>query len=329
MNNMPLSVPSHWAINRNWINGNYSSILKPVNSFIEEMTRREVKQFYLERSFAFGDILMLVAVAQYLQTLGYEPMISAPFRYSKILDCLNISHRSMDRFATPLNGEYGIKLDGVVELDHYHPKFHNIPRCFIYLIALGINKFPKQLPWKCKLSQFPEIKDDEFKFINKRFIVFQGEGTTVKKRLPHDTIRFIIKGLNNVGINVAYIGNPIKIEENEKTDLLFYKFNVQKLFSLISRADCVVSMDSAPLWISHYTKTPVIAILGPSRPQERICLHPLYPEGALAIETSKIVNCKPCYEKAKNCDQRIDCLKVYPEKLLNSLLSLILKFWNN
>lgn len=327
-NNMPLTVPSNWAINRKWINGKYDSVLRPVSSFIKEMNRRGIKRFYVERSYAFGDILMLVAVAQYLWTLGYEALVSAPFRYSKILNYLNIPHRSMDRFITEIEKDTGgIKLDGVVELDHFHPKFHNIHRCFIYLMALGVNEFPKELPWKCDLSQFPEIEEDEFKFIGKKFVVFQGEGGAFRRSLPHDTIRYIIKGLNDAGINVAYIGNQLEIKENERTDLIFYKYNLQKLFSLIGRAKCLITMDSAPLWISHFTRTPVLALLNIHRSQERTHLHPLWPEGAIGIELNEMINHRACYGKSKICSQRIDCLKVSPEKLLNLLKLHILKFW--
>ena len=45
---------------------------------------------------------------------------------------------------------------------------------------------------------------------------------------------------------------------------------LEKFFSTIAKAKCLITMDSSPLWISHFTRTPVVVLFGPTRDSERL-----------------------------------------------------------
>jgi len=204
--------------------------------------------------------------------------------------------------------DWGILLDRTVELDHITPKLQGLHRMDIYLSALGIENLTEDLDWSIKLSEYPEVD------IEQPYIVFQGKGTTYKKWLPNKTIQFLINHMSKEGIKVVYVGNPIgKTNEKVKVDrtknvMAFMRYSLPQLFSVIGAAKAVVSMDSAPLWISHFTRTPLVAILGPTRPEQRISKHPLYPEGTEAVCCNQLINCKPCFEASGRCKHKITCL---------------------
>jgi ADP-heptose:LPS heptosyltransferase len=128
---------------------------------------------------------------------------------------------------------------------------------------------------------------------------------------------------------VLYVGEPLPDLKVDKrfVKLQFLNSSLRELFSWIAGARCVVTMDSSPLWVSHFTKTPVIAILGPSRPAERLKAHPLYPEGAVAIELNKELKCEPCFEIAEHCKRKFDCLKtISPERLYELIQPHVMRF---
>ncbi len=323
-------VPAKWAINKQPISGNWN-VLKPIKSFIHEMQSQNIKQFWMERSYAFGDILILISVAQYLkEQFGMDAGICTAQRYTSVIHHMGIRTRRMEGNKEPFE-DYGIKLDSILELDHSVPALQHVPRSFIYLKALGINKFPKAMPWNYNEAAFPafiELVQKDFQFARKNYIVFQGEGTTQKKQLPRDTIEAICKEFLEMGINVIYVGNHVDICINdERLEKAFTKYTVRQLFTIIRNAKALVCMDSSPLWISHFTKTPVLSILGPTRFRERLSLHPLYPEQASAVQANDIINCKSCYEQARACQQRVLCLKSPAEKIFSLIRPIIKKLW--
>ena len=321
----PVRVPAHCAVRLSAFK-NPPACLTSVKSFVNYMIKRGVEKFYLEKTYALGDVLMLVPLVRYLNQLGLHPYIRTAERWTPILDLLDIDYEAVEWVGEPKG--FGIQLNNTVELDHRQPKIQKFHRLEIYSKCLGI-KVPECLDWSMDYSKFPGAE------MKKPYVVFQGKGTTGKKMLPNATIQHLINQMNTKGIKVVYIGNAIgKTNESVKVDrkknvMLFMRYGLPKLFSLISDAECVISMDSAPLWISHFTKTPVITILGPTQAEQRITKHPLYPEGAEAVKLYEIVDCKPCFEAAARCDHKTPCLNVRPERIWQELEPLITKFWEN
>jgi len=84
-------------------------------------------------------------------------------------------------------------------------------------------------------------------------------------------------------------------------------------------------MDSGPLWLSHFTETPVVVIFGPTNPDARLPYHPLYPEKVKAVETNKHINCKRCYEAAERCNHEFKCLHIPADILFNNIYSKLLE----
>jgi len=183
-------------------------------------------------------------------------------------------------------------LDGILEQDHFRAELSEMHRCDIYAEALGMKKI-KKLDWSMDLKKLPEVE------IKSDYVVLQYQGSTKMKQLPVSTGNWIIKALERMGILV------IQISEDKRK-------SIKELFAVIKGAKCLIAMDSSPLWISHFTQTPVIGLFGPTRPSERIVYHPLYPERAVGIRLNNHLNppCESCFEQTRRCNNRMDCLKL-------------------
>lgn len=305
----PVVVPPNCVIDLSTIRSFYRRQFTPIPNFLSFAKKQWKGSFYLQRTYALGDLLMLVPVIRHLRTLGHDPYIKTTDLFVEVLNTLGISVSPItNRLDTE---EFGISLDGTIERDHREKSFNQIHRVYIYLKALGITKLPEELDWSCDFSKLPEMGVGD-----EPFVVFQDGGSTPMKQLAGNT-KYIIQQFESVGVKVIPISD------------LFGKHlkSALYLFSLISKAKCLITMDSAPLWISHFTKTPVVAIFGPTRPQERLTLHPLYSEGTAAIELSKEVDCEPCFEHAAKCNNMVSCLAVSIEKIYELLEPEVFRFW--
>jgi len=323
--NAPVVVPPNAAVNIS----NFRSLTKailPVPNVIEYWRKKGIKRFFLRRTFAMGDVLMLVPIVRYLRTLGLDPCVKTVPRYFNILRRFDI-----EIVSTGFGPDgAGIELDGTVELDHTSPKIQNLHRINIYLTALGFNKFPEKLDWGYSRKNFPTFEQlKSFKFKKKDYIIFHGSGSTKAKTLPKIRIEDIINALNKKGIKVIYIGNPIQLDlkEPEMTEVACVKYNFLQLFPMFEQAKAAIVMDSGPLWLSHFTKTPIVGIFGPTDPNTRLTYHPLYPEKIRVVETNKHINCKWCYEAARRCNFRFDCFHIPLDILFNDLYPKLEEIW--
>jgi len=294
--------------------------MTPINNFIEEMDNVREKRFYLQRTFSLGDMLMLVPLYRILVELGYEPYIRTKPEYLDLLSALRVHHQDSSGQAKG----YGINLDYVVERDHWDSRLQKKHRMEIYHMAVGLPFSAENLDFSYEEDRFPENVEEE------PYIVFQGRGAVERRGLPVQTIQDLLYFLNMEKVKVIYIGEKISGLEGLEglTDLRFVKGSITELFTLIANAKILISMDSAPLWLSHFTKTPVIALLGPGRDQERIALHPLYPEGAMSVRLENEIGCKPCFEQSEKCEHRFDCMKLSKSDRIYQLIRpTVLKFW--
>lgn len=315
--NSPINIPPDCVVNTADLR-NVTSAIRLVPSVIDYWKKRGVKRFYLLRTFALGDILMLVPLVRYLRELGFDPYIKTVNRYFDILERLGIDHIS---FGFGPDGA-GIELDRTVERDHTYPEMQKYHRVQIYMLALGFNTFPKSLNWEYDKKSFPKLEDLKgFKFKKKDYVVFQGSGSTRAKSLPKVRIEGIIKALNNKGIKVIYIGNRIELnlDKPELVDVACGRYRFPQLFPVFEYAKAAIVMDSGPLWLSHFTETPIVVIFGPTSPNTRMQYHPLYPEKTRVVETNKYINCDPCFEAAKKCGHKFDCLHIPLDILFDDL----------
>jgi len=294
------------------------NVIQPIPSVIKYFKGKGITRFYMRRTFAMGDVLMLVPIVRYLRTLGFDPYIKTRDKYIGILELFGIETRPLG-FGP--DGA-GIELDRTVELDHSHPEMQKLHRINIYLTALGFDKFPEKLEWgydKKKFPAFEELKD--FKFKKKDYMIFQGSGSTRAKSLSKERIEDIINALNRKGRKVVYIGNSVRLnlEKPEMVQMACVRYNFLQLFSMFENARAALIMDSGPLWLSHFTRTPIVVIFGPTDPSTRLTYHPLYPKKVRAVETNKHINCKRCYEAAARCEHKFKCLHIPFDTLFNDL----------
>lgn len=309
------------------LDGGYHEALTKGKSFIETMQRLGIADFYLERSFSLGDTLMLVPIIRRLRQLNYTPYIKTVAQYKEILELLDMEVDVMGtNKAVVFISDPGILLDNIVEKDHYVESMHKMHRVNIYNKALGLsaNYTPD---WSMDLEKLPEnlAKFD-------KYIAIQGIGNSPSRRgLSVDVIQDMIYFLNLEKVNVVYIGGKVDIKgDDEFTDFRFIDQTIPELFSIISGAELVISMDSSPIWVSHFTRTPLLAILGPSRASERLSMHPLLKTDVRALELNKWIGCESCFEGAKECKGEVTCFtKVTSEKLYEELRPIIMKYWGN
>jgi len=315
--NAPVNIAPNCAVDITNFNFITKAILS-VSSVIEYFKRKGIKRFFLRRTFAMGDVLMLVPIVRYLRTLGFDPYIKTGRRYMNILNRFGI-----ETCSTGFGPDgVGIELDGTVERDHTQPSLQKFHRIDIYLMAIGFDKFSKKLEWEYDKKNFPVFTQlKNFKFKKKDYIIFQGSGSTGAKSLSKERIEGVINSLNSKGEKVVYIGNPVilNLEKPEMTEVACVKYNFLQLFPMFEHAKTAIVMDSGPLWVSHFTKTPLVGIFGPTNPNTRLTYHPLYPKKVRAVETNKYIDCKRCYEAAARCGYKFKCLHIPLDTIFNDL----------
>jgi ADP-heptose:LPS heptosyltransferase len=292
-----------------------------IPNFMNEALKRKAKRIYIQRSFALGDTLMAVPVLRELRRLGWDVYMKCNDTCAGAIRRLGIPTMSSNSNSEP--DDIGLVADYMLERDHESAELGKLHRVHIYMKALGI-EIPKEIDWSCDLSLFPQLNKPE---PDESYIVFQGQGGNGRKTLPAPIIEHVLTELKKKNRRVYYIGKPENLNAPRQGHYYPGNCTVPQLFSLIGRASCVICMDSSPLWISHFTDTPVIAILGATAPEQRVVLHPLYPEGVRVIDLARRVECKPCAEKAAACEGRYDCFtKVLKEDLVLAISECVNEF---
>lgn len=296
------------------------SYFERISNFLGEMKKREQKRFYIQRTYALGDTLMGVPAVRYCRELGWDAVLRVDGYNSRLMSILDVPHLvTNQRLDIP-----GLIMDGVLERDHTDPQLGRLHRTHIYFKALGVNDLPKQVDWSCDLSKLPPCPFNT----PTQFVVMVGQGANYRKQLHRETIELIINRLNAEGRRVFYNGDPDDLQISSDMNVqLRRSLNVSELFSLISRADCLVTVDSGPLWIGHFTQTPTVAILGPSHPDQRLILHPLYPEGAVGIKMNDWIKCESCTENGCRCNNTMRCLHTNGDRLAETVANEVSKFY--
>jgi len=303
-NREPIEVPPHFIVD-----------IQPSPPSIPNVHRIDKITPYLKpnltyvivRSYALGDILMLIPVMREFKDKysGSKVVLvtSGRFMTSIILrelsgDVFNaISYRI---YTNPKHYDVGIILNDILERDHQDPKYSVKHRVDIYREFLGL-----------KSGELPVWNEEEIS-PGKHGVVFCSAGNTRKKALEDETASYIEKKLVSRFNKVCHINHNQHIPE-------------QELLDKIRQARAVITMDTAPLWIAHFYRTPVVFLSGPTRGKERLCYHPLFPDGVSEVSMSEMVGCTPCFEKADTCHMNIDCMRVPKAKVWEAVNSALEK----
>lgn len=249
------------------------------------------------RGRALGDILMLRSLFPYIQDTFDIPIA---------VETSGLNWWIQDYREYPYLGKgmpcYSVNLDATVEADHSFTRYSKMHRIDIFAEVLGLDVKPSDLKF--------ELFEQDFVYMptQKPYIVIQGSGSGAMKSLSPVMLGHAIDCVAQAfpKHKLFVIGNGV---ETNKAENLSGKMPDAEFYSTIKNAKLLISFDSGPLWISHYSKTPVIAILGSVPLETRMIYHPLYKRGkAECLEMFKLIKCKQCNEQAFDCGGKYLCL---------------------
>lgn len=267
---------------------------RKVKNVLKEIEQAET--IILQRTFGLGDVLMLLPVVRELKGLFPDKKfliatVESEFR-GQMIDLLDegfVDNVIEQTVVERRNYDIGAYFDWYLERDHATPGFMEMHRIDLYRRFFGLPE-----------GQIP-VWSEELERGSDSYIIIHEGGNRDVKSLPRETFKYLVESLSK-----SYDVKPLSREARIPAD---------EFISLILDASCLVTMDSSPLWVAHFTRTPVVAVLGASRPEERIIYHPLYPEGATAIKLNELINCPPCRECMGRCGGTAKCMQAPKEKV--------------
>lgn len=293
------------------------SSFTPIKNFLDTMRNRNHQRFYIQRSFALGDVLTTVPAVRLLREAGWDATMRVADYHAPLMDLLQVPYTTTkSEVSTP-----GLITDWIYERDLTDPRLGGLNRAVTAMKAIGIEP-PDEIEWTMDAERLPELPMKT----EQPYVVMTGWGSGVRKRLPVATIERTLRALNEDGIAVYYNGNPTKLNTGPMTTHLERRLSATQLFTLIYHAAALVTVDSGPLWVAHYTATPTVAILGPSHWRQRLAAHPLWPEGAEAIQMNEWMNCPSCSESAARCGGTYACLLGDAERLAREVTEKVIRY---
>lgn len=284
------------------------------------------KKFSVIRTYALGDILQLIPIFRYIKEkykVGEMYFITTD-SYRRELEKIFTDINWVSEKKSYIQEYYGLvaMMDSILERDHDpgnpESKMHRIR---IYLRYFGIDPelLPSDLNWGHTMKNCNPIlkKDSQYKYIG-----LQIRGSGAIKTLPHDYIKDLAFRLSEKYKVVLIDFDPNKGFDGNNIINMCGKTSIKECTKMLTELDCCITMDSGVLWMAHAAKCPVLTLLGPTREEERLTLHPLYPSKAKSISLSKdYVACSPCFESQQNCLRKNNCMKLFDrEKLTKEII---------
>lgn len=284
---------------------------------------------------ALGDLIQARAVlAAFVQLFP---------KYTVALECLRTYRKVFQN--DPLFMKVGdtagldaigtVSLEGVMEVDHTgKPEFmkHRVELLWEFLMKeLNVDMIADMLDWDIPCG--PEDEQwarDVLKAHNiplsksKRdmpVIGFQCRGSTTVKTLRLKTAQFVTRTLGESGVRIFLIEHGRQNVWGGRRIHSTPGRPVTNMIALMKHFDAAVTMDSGALWMAHAARIPTVCILGPTRPSERITLHPLYKTGqVIGIELNKLMDCNPCFERGGRCKKKFTCIRQVNQRKLLELI---------
>ena len=281
-----------------------------------------LENVYLFRNYALGDLIQLIAAARYMKKYYNikNICITTTEEYCKklryIYSDIRFNTESASVNFTP--SDISFNLNGCLEKDHSLTNSENIRhRVEIYLNILGIHDINKnELDWSpTKLSK--DVVDT-----NRKKIGIQIRGSGHLKTLNYELVKRISGILAEKYTVVLLDADASKGFDGPNIINTCGKLDTYQVIATLMHLDCCITMDSGMLWMAHSANCPVLVLLGPTREEERVSLHPQYPEKAKSISISEMIGCKPCFETQKFCNRKIDCMRNFNEDELISKIKI-------
>lgn len=146
-------------------------------------------------------------------------------------------------------------------------------------------------------------------------VCVQIRGSTPAKRLPKPVMQDLIARLAD-DYEVMLIEHDQQVAHAHITGDHVWEMSgrdVSHTIHLMRRADAAIVFDSGVLWMAHAAPIKTLAILGPTRPGQRITYHPYYPSGVRSVSLNDIIECPACFEQATACSKQYTCMQNQPD----------------
>ncbi len=140
----------------------------------------------------------------------------------------------------------------------------------------------------------------------------------------------VVQGLEARGLSVVLSAGPDPQEKRMVEEILALvpgskalnaagRLSLKELAALIAAAKGLICVDSVPLHIASATKTPVVALFGPT---SELNWGPwMHPQAQVIIQT---VSCRPCFQDGCGGSKMSDCLfSIPPQRVLKALDELL------
>lgn len=279
---------------------------------------------YLFRNYALGDLLQLIPVSRIFKkhySVKKITIITTEDYAKKLRPIYKDIYFDTEHSIVHNTDSICFNLNGCLEKDHsLESSEHAKHRVEIYLNLLGIYQYNKaDLDW----SPINFNKTVGVSMVtDRKKIGIQIRGSGPVKTLPYNIVMNICNKLAEKYTVVLLDGDASKGFEGHNIINTCGKLNTYQVIATLMQLDCCITMDSGMLWMAHSANCPVLVLLGPTREEERVSLHPQYPEKAKSISISEMIGCKPCFETQKFCNRKIDCMRNFNEDELISKIKI-------
>ncbi len=201
-----------------------------------------------------------------------------------------------------------------------HPR-HTVERQLDVLRRIGI--FPQEEEKAVSLH----IPAEAFQQVGQMLHPLAGSYTVVHpvsrwrfKCLSTQQIAGVVRALHERGEKIVLSASPDPDELQMIAEIcaqipdiplmnLAGKMSLKQLAALIASAKALITVDSVPLHIASATKTPVIALFGPTSDQNwGPWMHPR------AKVVAQQFSCRPCYQDGCGGSKKSDCLLSMPQQ---------------
>lgn len=312
----------------------FASVLLATNRFVLEdeygkpiiEVRPEGGTVLLRRWGALGDLLMFrTAVAAFVRTHpGFRPILRCQRRFVSAF-----AHDPLWSGGLVGHGEAlpevdaAFTFDQVAEQDHRGEHAHRVVlflRAMDPSIAIEPEDWDFPIPPATKLwverhlkarGLLPEQREAPL-------IAVQTRGSTTLKALPDAQGRRLIAKLTEAGYSVLLTepgeGAAQALAGGNEDVYTLTGRDPLHMIEAMRHVNAAVVMDSGPLWMAHMANCPLVAILGPTRPAERVAAHPGYDRGlARAVCLNELIDCPACFEAAHACGGKFTCMTEQPD----------------
>ena len=305
----PVMLYPRFCVDQSELTALMAPCLKEGISLQKQLKRKPDSVVCFRRTYGLGDIVLLTPIFNWFKEeypfcqiyLVTDRKFLELFRYWDVVMTV------CDHNISSIGYDVGYYLDDIVEKDHVGSEDSYKHRLDLYCEFLGIPALKEPvffLPYGENEKNWAEEVVGVLRKIGKPIVVMQAFGSREVKRFSFGKVVKIVEELVKICSLILVHDTRVDFERVGMINLTGVT-SVHELVALVDSVDAVVTMDSSVLWIAHCTQTPIIALLGPTREQERLKYHRNY----IVVNLAKMVGCEPCFERMVKCGGMISCME--------------------